>query len=183
MKKLYFPNFLLILLVLTFSLAVRAQEDQINNQPDNEMKRRVDKRPNVLRELGLSREQMQAIRRLNGERKLQMQEAQRKLADARKNLDMAIYADAVNDSEVQARLKEFQNAQAEAAAIRLNTEYGIRKILTPEQVVRFRQLRQRFAAMREDFQNRPKNQPSNNPVNRPNRLLNRQNRIFSGDKN
>ncbi len=156
MKTLYFLN---ILLVLTFSLSVRAQkEPPADALPTESQQRPADKSPNLLRELGLSREQMQAIRRLNADRKFQMQDAQRNLGDARKNLDMAIYADVVNDAEFQVRLKDFQTAQAEVAAIRSTTEFEIRKILTPDQVIRFRQLRQKFAEARKNFQNRPINQ-------------------------
>jgi Spy/CpxP family protein refolding chaperone len=171
MKKLYFPNFLLILLVLTFAFSVRAQNEQMNETPPNDVQRPNDKRPNLLRELGLSREQLQSIRRLNAERKFQKQEAQRNLAEARKNLDAAIYADNVSDSEIQARLKDFQTAQAEAANVRVITELEIRKLLTPEQVIKFRQLR-------ESFQNRPKIQRRNLPGNQLNRFQNRRNVVI-----
>jgi Spy/CpxP family protein refolding chaperone len=168
MKTLHFPNFLLILLVLICAFSVRAQNEQMNETPPNEIQRPVDKRPNLLRELGLSREQLQSIRRLNAERKFQKQEAQRNLAEARQNLDAAIYADNVSDSEIQARLKDFQTAQAEAANIRVTTELEIRKLLTPEQVIKFRQLR-------ENFQNRLKAQRPNLRGNQFNRFRNRRN--------
>ena len=111
-------------------------------------------RPNLLAELGLSREQIQQIRRMNQERRPFMQEAQRRMRDANRNLDMAIYGDAVSDAEFQARLKEFHSAQAELARLRFEGELSVRKVLTPEQLIRFRELRRRFAEARKENQQR-----------------------------
>lgn len=113
------------------------------------------RRPNLLAELGLSREQVQQIRRMNQERRPMMMEAQRRMREANRDLDMAIYRDSVSAEEFQARLKELQAAQAELARLRFENELSVRKILTPEQLVRFRELRRRFAEAREgNMQNR-----------------------------
>ncbi len=106
------------------------------------------RRPNLLAELGLSPDQMQQIRRLNQERRPKMMEARRKMGEAARNLDLAIYGDVVSDAEVQMRLKEFQSAEAELSRVRFEGELAVRKILTPEQLVRFRELRRRFAEER-----------------------------------
>ena len=65
-------------------------------------------------------------------------------------LDQAIYAEKVDEATVQIRLREFQDAQAEVARIRANTEFSIRKVLTPDQLLRFRELRQRFEQFRRE---------------------------------
>ncbi|KAK0039376.1 periplasmic heavy metal sensor [Biomphalaria pfeifferi] len=122
----------------------------------------------------LTPDQMKAIRRLNAEKKADVQEAQRKAAEARRNLDIAIYSDNADDAEVKMRLEEFQNAQTEVIKIRATVEYEIRKILTPEQVVRFRQLRQRFAQVRENVQERRQNNLQNQRTIPQNRFNNRQ---------
>lgn len=114
----------------------------------------MDVRGNVLRQLDLSREQIQQIRRVNMERKPVMDEAQKRFREANRALDEAIYADQVNDSDVQTRLKEVQTAQAEVAKIRFTSELAIRRILTPEQLVRFRDLRARFEQVRKNFEER-----------------------------
>jgi len=107
---------------------------------------RGDRRPNLFAELGLAPEQVQEIRRQNQERRPQMQAARRRMGDAQRNLDMAIYADTVvSEAEFQSRLKEFQAAEAELAQVRFAGELAVRKVLTPEQLVRFRELRRRFA--------------------------------------
>lgn len=111
-------------------------------------------RPNLLRELGLTREQLQQIRQMNIERRPQMITAQKAMRDAIGALDKAIYADSTNDDEVAARIKDFQAAQAEISRLRFNSELSVRKILTPEQLVRFKELRRRFEGNDENFPRR-----------------------------
>ncbi|MBK6751408.1 MAG: hypothetical protein IPG67_15775 [Acidobacteria bacterium] len=123
----------------------------IVNQVGNQQ---VDIRQNVLMQLGLSREQVQQIRLINRDRKPLMDEAQRRFREANVALDLAIYSDETSDADVEARLKDVQLAQAEVAKLRFANEYAVRKILTPEQLVRFRDLRQRFEAIRREMETR-----------------------------
>lgn len=133
------------------------------NQGGNQQ---MDVRQNVLMQLGLSRDQVQQIRRLNQERKPLMDEAQRRFREANVALDLAIYSDQPSDSDVEARLKDFHLAQAEVAKLRFANEYAVRKILTPEQLVRFRELRRRFEEIRREMETRrPMNR--NGDVDRP----------------
>jgi Spy/CpxP family protein refolding chaperone len=128
-----------------------------NDPPPNDAGRddRPDvHRPNLLAELGLKREQIQQIRRMNQERRPAMLEAQRRMREANRNLDMAIYGDTVSDVEFQTRLKEFQAAQAELARLRFESELSVRKVLTPEQLVKFRELQRRFAEMQNNNRQR-----------------------------
>ena len=83
-----------------------------------------------------------------------MGEAQRRLRIANASLDLAIYGEAVSDAEFQTRLKEFQTAQAEVARLRFEGELAVRKVLNPEQLVRFRELRRRFAEAQNNNQQR-----------------------------
>src|SRR5215216_3470347 len=55
-----------------------------------------DRRPNLLAELGLSPDQVQQIRKMNQERRPAMMDAQRRMRDANRNLDMAIYGETVS---------------------------------------------------------------------------------------
>jgi Spy/CpxP family protein refolding chaperone len=125
-------------------------------------------RPNLLSELGLSREQVQQIRRMNAERKPLMEEANRRLREANRNLDLVIYADSVNDDEFQLKLKEFQAAQAEVARIRFLNELTVRKVLTPEQLVKFREVRQRFAEAMKAFKEQQRLPQGGRPFRRLN---------------
>jgi Spy/CpxP family protein refolding chaperone len=126
-----------------------------------------DGRAAFLRQLGLSQDQIRQIRRLNMERKPLMEAAQRNLREANRKLDEAIYADQVNENDVQTLLKEAQLAQAEVFKIRSMNEFAIRRILTAEQLVRFRDLRQRFEENVElrRKQNRQMQRPEKMPVN------------------
>jgi Spy/CpxP family protein refolding chaperone len=120
--------------------------------PDNAMHEGPpgERRPNLLAELGLSPEQVQQIRRMNQERRPALMNAQRRMREANRDLDMAIYGDTVSDAEFAKRLNEFQAAQAELARLRFESELSVRKVLTPDQLVRFREIRRRFAEARKD---------------------------------
>lgn len=111
-------------------------------------------RPNLLRELGLSQDQVRQIRMMNAERKPLMEAAQRRLREANRDLDIAIYSDTVDDGLVGERLKQFQAAQAEVSKLRFQSELELRRLLTPDQLTKFRELRRRFAQVRDDLQER-----------------------------
>lgn len=114
-----------------------------------------DNRPNLLAELGLTPEQVQQIKKMNQDRRPEMMRAQRRMRDADHALDLAIYADNFSDADFQAKLKEFQAAQADMARLRFESEMSVRRVLTPEQLVKFRDLRAQFAEKRrENMQNR-----------------------------
>lgn len=138
---------LFTLLFLTFGFsAVRAQNDaDFQKQQFDE-----PRRPQLLRELGLKPEQIRQIKIINDENREKMREANFHLREARKNLDAAIYADNTNETLIETKLREFQNAQAEVAKIRTLTELAIRKTLTPDQLVRFRDIRQEFEEFRQN---------------------------------
>ena len=102
------------------------------------------KRPNLVSMLGLSPEQARQVRQMNQARKPLMEAAMQRLRAANRALDEAIYADNVDDAAFQARLKELQLAQAEVAKLRFTSELEVRKILTPDQLAHFRELRKNF---------------------------------------
>lgn len=137
--------FTLLFLMLGFSVANAQDDADIQKQQFDE-----PRRPQLLRELGLRQEQIRQIRLINGENKEKLREANFRLREARRNLDAAIYSDNADNSFIETKLREFQNAQAEVAKIRTMTELAIRKVLTPEQLVRFRELRQGFQQTRQN---------------------------------
>ncbi|MDQ3749628.1 MAG: periplasmic heavy metal sensor [Acidobacteriota bacterium] len=168
MKKLNLLTLILVGLLLTVSFrAVKAQDE---TAPTDAPVQNFDKkpRPNLLAELELSPEQIRQIRLINREKQPLLREAQQRLGEAKRNLDQAIYADTVNESDVQAKLKEVQIAQAEVFKIRSTTEFTVRKILTTGQLVKFREVRQRFMQAFENRQNQLRNRRLNNPNRRPN---------------
>lgn len=164
-----FPKFT-ILSSIVFSLFIAAGAiaqdlpgDNFAQQPNDQMVRQ-----NFLRELGLNREQIQQIRMLNFKRAPMMREAQVKLRESNRNLDQAIYADTLDEKTIELRLQEMQAAQSEVLKIRAMSEIEIRKVLTPEQLIRFRELRERFAAtVKANQQERQKRQMNRETPNAP----------------
>ena len=117
----YFRTLLILATAFIFVTAAAAQDNRPQENKPSEGQQQPgqqrDNRAGLLRQLGLSQEQIQQIRRFNAERKPLMEEAQKRFREANRALDAAIYADQVNDTDVQARLKEVQIAQAEVAKI------------------------------------------------------------------
>ncbi len=152
--------------IMAFS-AAQAQEETTTDAPPRNFNQ--ERRPNLLAELDLTRSQIQQIRRINADNKILRRDAQQKLREANRELDRAIYADNADETEIQNRLKDVQNAQAEVFKLKAATEYAIRKVLTPDQLIRFREIRQSFMERIEAL--KPQN---NRPLNAPNqKLLNR----------
>ncbi len=145
----YAKLFFLFLAVLAAAASGAYSQDGPPAGGGSQDERFDERRPNLLAELGLSREQIQQIRRMNQERRPAMMQAQRRMQETNRALDLAIYRDSVRDEEFQTRLKDVQSAQAELARLRFESELSVRKVLTPEQLVRFRELRRRFAEARE----------------------------------
>lgn len=149
--------FFLAALVLLGAASSFAQEGKVENN--------AAVRPfRLLQELNLSREQIQQIRRINQERKDVVQEAQRKAREANRALDIAIYADAATEEQVRELTKAAQMAQADLIRERTTTEFLIRRVLTPEQLVKFRELREMMALR---IQNRKSEQKTPAQQRRP----------------
>jgi protein CpxP len=147
----YTKLFLFILIaVVGAATALRAQDGPPPQGEPGPRDERGDDRPNLLAELGLSPEQVQQIRRMNQGRRPAMMLAQRRMHDANRALDMAIYRETVSDEEFQTRLKEVQAAQADLVRLRFENELAVRRVLTPEQLIRFREIRRRFEEQREN---------------------------------
>lgn len=124
-------------------------------------------RPNLLQELGLTKAQIQQMRRMNSDLQPRMREAQRNLREANQALDEAIYADETSEEIIKERIRAAQQAQAEVLKNRVLMETSVRRILTREQLVKFREMRQQFAQ---------KQANPNNPNKNPNKVVNQKRR-------
>lgn len=161
-KNMISPKIISVLTVIVFATGiVFAQDGPPPDQPFDEP--RNPNRRDVLAELGLSQEQIQQFRRNNQAHRPLMNAAQQRMREANRELDLAIYADVVSEETIRAKLKAFQDMQAEVNRLRFMNELAIRKILTPEQLMRFREMRRRFA---ERMQQAPRRRPpgDNQPV-------------------
>ena len=172
MKKVFPVSlFLTAMFVLSGVFSVSAQTDS-RFSPNPNQTDAPPTRPNLLQGLDLSKSQLLEIRRLNQEKKPLMQEAQRNLRSAQQQLDEAIYADNVDENLIQTRLLAAQKAHEEVLKIRANSEIAVRKVLTAEQLIKFRQIRQQFEQTRQNLQTR-RQEVQNNPNAPLNSLQNR----------
>jgi Spy/CpxP family protein refolding chaperone len=163
MKKNNFTTLILKGLLFVFAFSTANAQQKVS--PADAAKQEVSQksRPNLLAELNLSQNQIQQIRSINQENNLKRREAQFRVKEAQKALDQAIYADSADETVIQTKLKDLQLAQAEIIKLRSMTEFAVRKVLTPEQLLKFREVRQNFIENRGNRFNQPKNRPFNNP--------------------
>lgn len=130
-------------------------------EPDVQQERARERRPNrdgdLVRQLNLSPEQIEKIRAIReGNRELRRQIGQR-IRAARMALDRAIYVENADESVVEQRARELAEAQSAQIRLQAQTELSVRRILTPEQLQMFRDLRMRAEQRRNRRQRR--NQP------------------------
>lgn len=168
-RTLLYRTVTALVAVLLLSIAALAQEETPQPAPANV---RPNQQIRIMRELNLTPDQVQQIRKINVERKPLMQQAQMKLRQANRALDAAIYADDANEELIRERVKEVSLAQAEVTRIKTFTEVLIRKVLSPEQLVKFRELRERMIQRQEQIKDQPvrpidrmRNRQIRNPVN------------------
>lgn len=139
--------FVLFLLIIAAAPAIA--QDPEPSASDEPRQARQQRRPNLLRDLDLTPEQVQQLQQLNRERRPLMAEAQKALREANRELDETIYADRVSDGDVADKIRTYQAAQAEVARLRFENELEVRKILTTDQLVKFREARQKFFERRQ----------------------------------
>lgn len=151
---------------LGFSTQAHAQNDRTqSNFPNNQTERQQpdDNQPDdrtrgdgagLTRELNLSEEQVNRIRRIRAESDAERRTLAQRMRLAQRNLDRAIYFEDADETIVEQRARELAEAQVAVARMRALTELKIRRVLTPEQLNAYRQLRQRFGERRQQRMNR-----------------------------
>lgn len=149
-------NALLITFVIFAAAIGVAAQDPTAAQPSEtpQPNANQDTKATLLRQIGLSQDQVRQIRRMNIERKPLIDGAQQRLREANRTLDEAIYSDTPDENLIQERVKEAQLAQAEVIRLRSMNELALRRILTADQLTRFREMRQSFVTARENVQNK-----------------------------
>src|ERR1044071_2052147 len=97
---------------------------------------------NLMQRLNLTQEQRRQLREIRRQREPEQRDLARRLRLARRALDEAIYADAADEALVEQRARELAVLQSLLAHHRAVTELKVRRVLTPEQLRLFRDLRQ-----------------------------------------
>src|SRR2546423_163420 len=114
--------------------SAQQQEGAVQSNPNDPV--------SLLGQLNLSQEQIGQMRSIQGESVPQARELTRRLNQARRALDEAIYSDTIDESLIEQRARDVAEAQAALVRLRAQTEVRIRRVLTPEQLQTFRNLHQ-----------------------------------------
>ena len=101
-----------------------------------------------LAQLNLSPDQIQKIRAINAELKDQRQAANFKLHQAQRALADAVESPTPNETLIDQRSRELAEAQATTIRLRSLAESRILQVMTPEQRIQLREMRQRNQAAR-----------------------------------
>ena len=101
-------------------------------------------------QLNLSPDQIQKIRAINAEVKDQRQSAIMKQRQAQRALADAVESATPNEALIEQRSHELADAQAATIRLRSLTEARILQVMTPEQRIKLREMRQRNQALRRE---------------------------------
>jgi Spy/CpxP family protein refolding chaperone len=103
-----------------------------------------------LAQLNLTPEQIQRIRAINADLKDQRQAANQRLRLAQRALAEAMESPNQNEGLIDQRSREVAEAQAATFRLRTLSEFRILQVLTPEQRVRLREMRQQAMERRRE---------------------------------
>lgn len=147
-KAMAMASVFALLLAVSSSLMVRAQNPDDPQRDDPPAQAGQD--ANWRNLLNLTQEQMARIRAIRQQNFTEAQAIRRRVRQAQRALDQAIYSDNASESEIEQRTRELVEAQAIEVRMRAQTELSIRRVLTNEQLEIFRRIRQeRMMAQRE----------------------------------
>jgi Spy/CpxP family protein refolding chaperone len=128
---------LLLLLHAPHAFAQNATQQQQEEPPAS------DSAADLLSQLNLTPAQVAQMREIREQSVPQAQALTHRLNQARRALDESIYSDAPDEALVEQRAREVAEAQAAVVRLRAQTELRVRRVLTPEQLQTFRDLRLR----------------------------------------
>lgn len=137
---------LLSLSAALFHGSVRAQEPagpppESGAAPLNQLRQRRRAERALLARLNLTPEQRARLREIRRQSEPEARALTRRLNQARRALDEAIYSEETDEAAVEQRAREMADAQAAVVRLRALTELRVRRVLTPEQLQTFRALR------------------------------------------
>ncbi|MDX6288261.1 MAG: Heavy-metal resistance [Blastocatellia bacterium] len=137
-----------ILLLSVAGLQVRAQDPTVQNPINPAQAQAQTSQTPDFAQLNLSPDQIQKIRAINAELKDQRQAAGMKLRQAQRALAEAVESPTPNETLIDQRSHELADAQAATIRLRSLAESRILQVMTPEQRIRLREMRQQNQALR-----------------------------------
>jgi len=131
------PSFALLLLI---TLTALAQDPQGNQPPPP-----GGGGPDLLEQLRLTPEQRQRIRMIQRDTKDERAAIGLRLREANRALEDALDAETIDDNVIEQRMQAVSVAQAAQLRLRIQTEVRIKRVLNPEQLAFWRDLRLKAA--------------------------------------
>ena len=136
-------------LVLSIVLQTRAQTTDQQNA-NAQAQTQTAQADELLGPLNLTTDQIQKIRGINADLRDERQAANQRLRMAQRALAEAIQSETPDEPLIAQRSKEVADAQANTIRLRSLSEARILQVLTPDQRVKLREMRQRNQAMRRE---------------------------------
>jgi len=133
-------------LVAGISYSFGAHQQQ---QPDAQQRPAVD---DPIRELNLSPEQRERIRAIRQQLQGDRATINQRLRETNRALEEALDADNPDENVVEQKLRDVSAAQSAAMRLRVLSEVRIRRVLTPDQLITLRTLRQNARGLRRERQ-------------------------------
>ncbi|MEJ7615779.1 MAG: Spy/CpxP family protein refolding chaperone [Pyrinomonadaceae bacterium] len=125
--------------------AKQAEQNQSDSSGENRHHQKRHSKSNqhfnLLEVLNLTPEQRVQVRAIRQEHEGSTRAAMKRRARAQRALEEAIYADPVDEAAIDARSRDLADAHAEMVRSRTQVELRIRRLLTTEQLSRFRAFR------------------------------------------
>ncbi len=141
------PSFALLLLI---TLTALAQDPQANQPPP------PGGGPDLLEQLRLTPEQRQRIRMIQRDTKDERAAIGLRLREANRALEDALDAETIDDNVIEQRMQAVSIAQAAQLRLRIQTEVRIKRVLNPEQLAFWRDLRLKAADVLRGRQDNPR---------------------------
>src|ERR1041385_3060360 len=146
-------NVLIPLLAIIFILAgtlvsVQGQTTTPQPQTQDATQTQTTQAPNLQTELGLTPDQIQKWRALNQELRPQEVAGNMKVREAKRALAEAIEAPSPNEDQIKQRAKELADAQSAMTQLQALRQARVLQILTPEQRVKLKEIKEKNQAIR-----------------------------------
>jgi Spy/CpxP family protein refolding chaperone len=151
-----FPFIVLVALLFTLSISIAAQNTQQQQNAGDAGLTQTTQADQMLGPLNLTQDQIQRIRSINAELREERQAAGMRLRLAQRALTEAIQSSTPDEMLISQRSKEVADAQANTIRLRSLTEARILQVLTPEQRIKLRELRQQAMLRRNGNQQIPR---------------------------
>ena len=144
---------LILLLTKIFILAcalvsVQAQTSTQQPQTPDATETQTTQAPNLQTQLGLTPDQIQKWRALNQELRPQEVAGNLKVREAKRALSEAMEAPTPNEDLIKQRAKEFADAQSAMTQLQALRQTRVLQILTPDQRIKLKEIRERNQALR-----------------------------------